>query len=404
MKMDLQNGWRKKAVLFLVSQCITLFGSTVVQMAVVWYVTLETGSGIWVSAVSVSSYLPQFLVSFPGGVWADRYHRKRLIMGADGAAAAVTLLMICLFPLLEGKAEAGRELILAGLLLMSVLRSAAAGIQTPAVNAVIPQLVPEAELLRFNGANAAMQAAVQFAAPAAAGALLSLTDLRSVLWVDVVTALAGISLFACVRLPKAERGGTSSVLSDLKSGISYAFSRKKIGGLLILYGLFVLLCVPAGFLSGLLVSRVYGDTYGYLTAVELAGFAGMMAGGLLMSLWGGFRRRRRTLALGLAVFGLMSALMGLTENFVLYLVLMTVYGIALTAVQTAVTTLLQEGTEASLQGRVFGLQSSMYAGFLPLGMAAFGPLTDVVPLQWLMAGAGVLLMAAGAACGLKAAD
>ena len=123
-----------------------------------------------------------------------------------------------------------------------------------------------------------------------------------------------------------------------------------------------------------------------------------------MSLWGGFRRRGRTLALGLAVFGLMSALMGLTENFVLYLVLMTVYGIALTAVQTAVTTLLQEGTEASLQGRVFGLQSSMYAGFLPLGMAAFGPLADVVPLQWLMAGAGVLLMAAGAACGLKAAD
>ena len=76
MKTDLQkNGWRKKAVLFLVSQCITLFGSTLVQMAVVWYVTLETGSGVWVSAVSVSSYLPQFLICFPGGVWADRYHR-----------------------------------------------------------------------------------------------------------------------------------------------------------------------------------------------------------------------------------------------------------------------------------------------------------------------------------------
>ena len=95
MKTDLQkNGWRKKAVLFLVSQCITLFGSTLVQMAVVWYVTLETGSGVWVSAVSVSSYLPQFLISFPGGVWADRYYRKRLIIGADTATAAATLLMI----------------------------------------------------------------------------------------------------------------------------------------------------------------------------------------------------------------------------------------------------------------------------------------------------------------------
>ena len=166
MKTDLQkNGWRKKAVLFLVSQCITLFGSTLVQMAVVWYVTLETGSGVWVSAVSVSSYLPQFLISFPGGVWADRYHRKRLIIGADTATAAATLLMICLLPLLKGNGETGEGLVLAGLLLMSVLRSAGAGIQTPAVSAVIPQLVPEAELLRFNGANAAMQAVVQFASP-----------------------------------------------------------------------------------------------------------------------------------------------------------------------------------------------------------------------------------------------
>ena len=141
MKTDLQkNGWRKKAVLFLVSQCITLFGSTLVQMAVVWYVTLETGSGVWVSAVSVSSYLPQFLISFPGGVWADRYHRKRLIIGADTATAAATLLMICLLPLLKGNGETGEGLVLAGLLLMSALRSAGAGIQTPAVSAVIRSL------------------------------------------------------------------------------------------------------------------------------------------------------------------------------------------------------------------------------------------------------------------------
>ena len=70
------------------------------------------------------------------------------------------------------------------------------------------------------------------------------------------------------------------MLSDLKTGISYVFSRRRISRLLMLYGLFVLLCVPAGFLAGLLVSRVYGDSYGSLTAVELAGFAGMTAGGL----------------------------------------------------------------------------------------------------------------------------
>ena len=56
-------------ILFLLSQCITLFGSTLVQMAIVWYVTMQTASGAWVAAFSVCSYLPQFLISFPGGAW-----------------------------------------------------------------------------------------------------------------------------------------------------------------------------------------------------------------------------------------------------------------------------------------------------------------------------------------------
>lgn len=79
--------WKKKTVLFLVSQSVTLFGSTLVQMAIVWYVTLKTSSGAWVSAFTVCSYLPQFLISFVGGVWADRYSRKKLIIFADAVIA-----------------------------------------------------------------------------------------------------------------------------------------------------------------------------------------------------------------------------------------------------------------------------------------------------------------------------
>ena len=78
-----RTGWQKRILLFLTSQCITLFGSTLVQMALVWYATMQTSSGAWVAAFTVCSYLPQFLISFVGGVWADRYHRKRLIIGAD---------------------------------------------------------------------------------------------------------------------------------------------------------------------------------------------------------------------------------------------------------------------------------------------------------------------------------
>ena len=71
---------------------------------------------------------------------------------------------------------------------------------------------------------------------------------------------------------------------------------------------------------------------------------------------------------------------------------MLAYGIALTMVQTATTTIIQEKADAAMQGRVFGLLGSMYSGFLPIGMAVFGPLADVVSLQWIMVGTSILLL------------
>ena len=165
--------------------------------------------------------------------------------------------------------------------------------------------------------------------------------------------------------------------------------------MLTVYGLFILLCVPAGFMSGLLISRAFGDTYWYLTASELAGFAGMALGGMLMGLWGGFLSRVKTLTLSLALVGAMTIGLGTAPSFPLYLGVMLLYSVAITAVQTAVTTMIQENADGAMQGRVFGLMGAMYAGFLPVGMAAFGPLADVMPLQWMMIGTGLPLMLLG---------
>lgn len=369
-----QSNWRKKIVLFLVSQSITLFGSQIVQMAIVWYVTLSTSSGVWVAVFSVCSYLPQFLISFIGGVWADRYSRKLLIICADAGIAIVTLGMFLLMPYISQN-----EMLLGMLLAMSVLRSIGAGIQSPAVNAIIPQLVPKEHFMRYNGINATMQSAVQFSAPAVAGLVLTMGTLRSTLMIDIFTAIIGIGLFSYVRLPERKNEEVSvSTFFDIKTGIQYAFTQKLIGGLLMVYGLFTFLCVPAGYLSGLLVSRVYGDTYWYLTAVELCGFGGMMAGGLLMSVWGGFKKRRKTMFLGLVIFGAMAIGMGVTTHFILYLTFMIIYGVALTTVQTTITTSLQENTESSMQGRIFGFMGSMYAVCYPVGMAIFGLMADTI--------------------------
>lgn len=384
-------GWKKKAILFFISQCITLFGSQIVSMAIIWHVTLQTNSGVWVAAFSLCSYLPQFFVSFVGGVWADRYNKKRLIIGADLLIALVTLIMLFAMPYIG----TGDSLLFV-LLAMSAVRSAGAGIQGPAVNAVIPGLVPEDSLMRYNGINATMQSVVQFAAPAVSAVILTAGNLRLTLAADVLTAIFGIGILFCLALHDNKTGAVSeSVILDLRIGTDYAWRNKTVRKMLIIYAAFTFLTVPAGYLNGLLVSRVFGDTYWYLTAAELVGFGGMMAGGLVVSAWGGFRSHSMTLAAGLWAFGLMAIGMSICHNFLLYLILMSLYGVALTVVQTTITTVLQQSCKPQLHGRIFGLLNSLYAGFYPAGMAIFGPMADHIPLQTMMVLSGFALMAVG---------
>ena len=118
----------------------------------------------------------------------------------------------------------------------------------------------------------------------------------------------------------------------------------------------------------------------------------MALGGVLMGIWGGFKSRVKTFAVGLFILSIMTIGMGVSPYFILYLAMMFVYSIALAIIQTATTTIIQEKAENSMQGRVFGLMGAMYSGFLPVGMAIFGPLADAMPLQWIMVGSGIALV------------
>lgn len=376
-----------KAALFLASQAVSLLGSSIVQFAIIWYVTLETSSGGWVALLSAAAYIPQFLISFFSGVWADRYPRKLLIIAADGAIALATLALVLLLPQISRN-----ETVYIALVVISVIRSLGTGIHTPAVNATVPQLVAEEHLMKFNGINATVQSVVQFAAPAIAGSILTWGSFRGTLMVDVVTAMVGIGLLGAIVIPFEKRTETAPVFDEMQEGIRYAAKERFIGKLIMLFGLFIFLCVPAGFLATLFVSRYYGDTYFHMTLVEVIGFLGMMAGGLLISTWGGFKRHTKTLLVGMMSFGLLAILMGLVKNFYVYLVLMAVYGVALTMVQTASTTLLQEHSTPEMSGRIFGLFGAAYSSFLPIGMVVFGLLADRISMRLLMVVSGGLLI------------
>lgn len=156
--------WKKRIILFLLSQNISLFGSSVVGFSIVWYITLETSSGTWMMLATLCSMLPQVFISLFGGVLADRYNRKYLIMISDGFIALATLILAITFLM--------RFRHMWMLLLVLSVRSIGAGLQTPAVGAIYPQLVPMESLTKIQGINQSLNSVLMLFAPAVGGVLL----------------------------------------------------------------------------------------------------------------------------------------------------------------------------------------------------------------------------------------
>ena len=156
--VDKSSKWKLNVALFMIGQGITLFGSSLVYFAVMWYITLRTQSGVMMMLIMIAGLLPMFLISPVAGVWADRYNKKHLINISDAFTALVTLVMAIMFTI-------GYELM--GLLLLCLAaRAVAQGVQMPAFNSLIPELVPEESLTRVNGINGSIQTTTMFASPA----------------------------------------------------------------------------------------------------------------------------------------------------------------------------------------------------------------------------------------------
>ncbi|HXH36381.1 MAG TPA: MFS transporter [Plantibacter sp.] len=375
--------WRRNVGIFLSGQTVSLFGSMLVQYAIMWHLTLETKSGVVLAFAAVAGFLPQAVVSIFGGVWADRLNRKLLIILADGSIA-ITTLALAIF-LLNGVTE------LWLIFLTLAIRSVGAGIQMPAVSALIPQITPTDKLMRVNGINGSIQSAMMLLAPAAAGALYASASLIAIFFVDVVTAVIGIGLLLLVPVRTLVRAGARpGYFADLTDGVRYVWHHGFVRWLLLLFAIVFLLIVAPSYLTPLMIARTFGDEVWMLTVNELAFSIGMVGGGAIIAIWGGTKNRVLLIVGSSVVFGALSIGLGLSTNLWVFFGFMFLLGLAVPFFSTTSMTLLQERVEPERQGRVFGFVGIVMAVSMPLGMIVFGPLADVVSVELLLVVAGVL--------------
>ncbi len=383
-----QKRWLPTAILFLTSQTVSLFGSMIVSYSITWQLTLQTSSGKVMMISVLCTCLPQMIVSLFGGVWADRYNRKVLIVCADLFIAIATLILASF--LFRGHQS------LWMIFFVLCIRSAGQGVQTPAVQAILPQIVPKEQLTRFNGINSTINSMIMLVSPAIGGLILSVMGFNWSLLVDVTTAAIAIVIMLTLRIKPHERIKTKLTLwQDLKQGMVYTKGHRVVSAELIFFAFYILLMAPAIFLTPLMVERTFGSEVWYLTANELAWSIGTLAGGIFVSIWGGWKNRFITMAFGTAWFGLTFALMGFATNFIFYLSMMLAAGLFMPLMGTASTVLIQEVVDSQYLGRVFSLWSIISNLVAPASMLIYGPLADRIPIQWLMIGSGFSLMLLG---------
>ncbi len=158
---------------------------------------------------------------------------------------------------------------------------------------------------------------------------------------------------------------------------------------------FLFLAAPASFLTPLQVSRNYGEDVWRLTAIEIAFSVGMMLGGIIMASWGGFKNKIYTMTLTAFVIGACTISLGLVTSFGIYLFVMAVIGIVIPMFNTPATVLLQQKVEPNFLGRVFGVLGMISSSMMPLGMLVFGPLADLIRIEYLLIGTGIVTFIEG---------
>lgn len=381
-----KENWKKNITRFLLAQTISLFGSSLVQYAIVWYVTLTTSSGKMLMISTLCGFLPQIMISIFAGALIDKYDRKKIIIFSDSTIALTTLFFAIAFFL-------GYKSIWL-LFAVLIVRSAGTGFQTPTVNAIIPQIVPKEHLMKVNGINSTLSSLMMFLSPVASGAILSVASLEITLLIDVATAIVGVCLTSTIFIstqPKVT-AEASSYIEEIKNGFLYLRENSFIKKLLLFQITVLFLISSSAFLTPLMVSRTFGSEVWRLTASEMLYSLGMVLGGILISSWGGFKNKLNTTIVAGGFYAMVMLGLSAAPTFIVYLICNTLIGITSPCYNTPLTVTIQEKVHHEMQGRVFSFMQIASSCALPFGMFVFGPLADLLTVQSLLKFSGILVI------------
>ena len=377
---------------FWCGQLVSLLGSSIVQFSIIWWITVTTGSALYLAVATFLGLAPLVAIGPIAGVYADRWDRKKLVFIADLMQALAIVVLVMLF--WTGYAGIWQ------LLVVLTFRAVFQAFHEPTVTAITPSMVPRDKLSRMNGLNYLFSGAVRLAGPVSAAVLLQFWQIQEILWIDVLTFLIAMVPLVLTKIPFVRTSAANSSFKDeLRQGFSFVRKARGMLTLAILATGLNFLIMP---LSTLLPYFVKFDHFGGAEELALVmAFlqGGILCGGLLMSVKKGFERKIATVTASIIIAFLGYAMIALTPigSFWFMALSALVFAVCLPVANVLLQTIMQMVVPLDMQGRVNSVTTALSMAAQPAGTLVSGAIVEFTTTSSLFLGcsiAGVALAAA----------
>lgn len=392
------ENWKKVFAVIWSGQLASILSSSVVGYAIIFWMSLRTGSAEVLALAAIAGMLPQSLLGPFVGVYVDRWDRKRTMILADTFIALCTFALSVLFWL--GIAEMWH------IYLLLACRSAGSAFHMPAMQASVPLLAPAEQLTRIAGINQMISSLSNIAGPALGALLINLTSIGNILLLDVAGAAIACTSLLFVRIPNPGRSKLRpSLRRELREGFAAIGAVRGLGLLFAVAILVLFFIMPVGVLFPLMTLQHFGGGTYEMSLIEIVWGGGALLGGAIMGarVW----RVNRVLLINAMnmIVGASFLLSGLLPptGFVWFAVLTILEGVAGGVFNASFIGVVQNRIDSAVLGRVLSLYFSL--GLLPatLGLVGTGFLAEHVGLTTTFVVSGSMIVLIGfTACLLPA--
>lgn len=371
---ELPKRWFAIIVTIWAGQAVSMVTSYAAGYAAIWYVTETTESAIMLAAMSICAFLPQGILSPFGGVIADKYNRKTVMIIADMGTGIVSLILGIV--ILIGQAS------LPVIFIMVIVRSIGGAFHGPAMMAAMPMLVPQKHLLRINTLDQLLISFASIGSPAFGIFLYTVFGFHTVMFLDFFGALIAVLGLALAKIPTSHDETTEgqNVFENMRDGWRELSSTR--GLVILILGLTAGMMVfgPLSALFPLMTYSHFGGD-GYMASiVEAAWGVGMIIGSGILMAWGGGKRLAGLIAVAAVIVGATTAACGFLtpEMFIGFVILCVVMAVAASWFNGPMITLVQRNVPEEKLGRALGITTAAMGLATPIGIGIGGVIADVI--------------------------